>query len=272
MLKKCIICKESSFKKLHFFNETSGPKIYPLFKCNNCGLIKPYPQPYNETNKKKIYQTKISEINFDEDYKAQLVHFDSYKKAIKDYNITGSSLDIGCGKGHLIKISLERGLKAEGQEIDKQLTKALRKKGFKIHNTEVKKINSKYDLITMNHVLEHVDKLYEFMNHVNKILKKDGYFMIGVPYIYGIFPFIQRTSWYGQGFGQHLNFFSIKSIKKLLEDHNFDIIKIEILTMNHVPVRIPKLIRKAAIFILKIIVSLNLGDNIFIVAKKKSSL
>ena len=177
-------------------------------------------------------------------------------------------MDIGCGSGHLLTRAKELGLSSEGLELNPHLVNELKAQGFTVSDKKIEEVKQKYDLITMNHVIEHIDNLQEFLQSTGKALNNKGYLMLAFPYIYGIIPRILRTCWYGQGYGQHLNFFSIKSINLLLAKNQFEIIKIEKLSLDYSPSWIPLPFRIITNLISKITVASGLGDNIFIVARK----
>ncbi|MFH1840223.1 MAG: class I SAM-dependent methyltransferase [Nanoarchaeota archaeon] len=275
---KCLICNSEKRQKLMLFRETDldNKKCYNLFKCKNCGLIRPLPLPYTEKNKIEIYDFKHEDIKIDFESlesKHGLKNFKPYIKFIKQYHIKGNTLDIGCGGGFLLYLTQEIGLISEGIELNNSLVNALNQKGFKVYNQELGNNiyqNKKYDLITANHVLEHIDDLNSFLQEVQKLLNSGGYFIFAIPYIYGIIPKIMRTKWYGQGYGKHLNFFSIKSIKKLFKNNNFKVIKIEKRSMDYTKHNMPKTLIKIINLILKIIIDLKCGDNLFVIVKTEN--
>ncbi len=274
----CPICKsKQKKKKLVLFQETDKEtrKKYSLFRCKNCGLIRPNPLPYTEETKNNVYnksKQKGIRINFEsQESKHYLKNFVPYIKFIKKYNINGLHLDIGCGGGSLLYLSRKIGLNPEGVELNRKLVVALRKKNYIIYDNALgnRLYNSKkYNLITANHVLEHIEDLHSFIKNVYQLLNDKGYFIIASPYIYGLIPRVLRTKWYGQGYGQHLNFFSIKSVKKLLASHGFKIVETKITSMDYTKFNMPNFIKKIINFVCNLLVKLNLGDNLFVAAKK----
>ena len=277
----CRVCRNKKFRKLLFFHETSkaGSISYPLYQCTGCKLIQPYPQPYTASTKSQVYAKKgitkcylnqEERIDFSSrDYQDYFRNFISFEQSIKAYQIQGKHLDIGCGSGHLLVLGRNLNLDSEGTELSPGLINQLQKAGFKVYNKEVDEFKEEsYDLVTMNHVLEHIDNLQEFTKSVNKILKPKGYLMVAFPYIYGIIPRILRTRWYGQGYGQHLNFFSIKSITTLLTSNNFEIIRIKQLSLDYSPIWLPGPIKIITHLVSKITILLGAGDNLFVIARK----
>lgn len=279
---KCIICGSKRIKKMHLISEVSRytKKSYPLYKCKDCGFIRPYPLPYSDNTKSKIYDNPDNIRFFDKksgkietwkyDYKDYFKHFQIYLKLIEKYKIQGKALDVGCGAGHLLELMSNKGLKSEGLEVSKKIINALKGR-FKIYDGDLKSpllIKEKYDLITFNQVLEHVEFPEDFIKDVNKILKKEGYVIFSVPYVYGLLPNLLRSKWYGLGHGQHLNFFSKKSINLFLNKGGFEIEEIILSIFDYTHLSFPSVVNFINNLLMKIIVNLKMGDNMFVVAKK----
>lgn len=274
----CPICESKKKRKIFFFQETDldNKKKYNLFRCKSCGLIRPSPLPYNEVSKKSVYNKPKEKIEIDYESlesKHYLKNFKPYADYIQKNKIKGSHLDIGCGGGFLLYLTKKNGLKSEGIELNANAVKTLTEKGFIVHEKELgHKVykGKKYNLITANHVLEHIEDLHSFLQEVNKLLDKEGYFIVAFPFIHGLIPQILRTRWYGQGYGTHLNFFSIKNIKQLLKQNEFKVVEIKISSMDYTTYKMPKPIKKFVKFICNTLIYFNLGDNLFVVAKKNN--
>lgn len=277
---KCIICS-AEMNRIPLINEISryNGKKYPLFKCKNCGFIRPNPLPfedhsaidfYDEGSNIKFFDKKLGDIDrTTKEYKYYYKYGKPFLDFIDKYKISGKSLDVGCGPGHLMELQKKKGIKVEGMEVSKLLVNLLKKQGFKMHYGLLGNLKLlKYDLITMNQVLEHIEKPEPAIKAINKALNVKGYCIIAVPYIYGIIPQVLRSKWYGLGYGQHLNFFSKKSIAMLLERNGFKVKEIKILSVDYTHPKFPFFINWIASFIMRVNIFLGLGDNLFIVAQK----
>ena len=221
----------------------------------------------------KCYNPAVKKIDFDSrEYKDYFKNFRTYARYIKKLGIKGRHLDIGCGSGHLMKISASLGLSPEGVELNAGILRAMREAGFIVHDREIGDpcyADGSYDLVTMSAVLEHIDELDGFMSNVVRIIKPGGYVLLAVPYIFGLMPKLLRTHWYGHGSGQHLNFFSKESMAILLEKHGFEIEDMVIESMDYAPLCLPDVARKAIDNVCGIIVACGMGDHLFVAARKK---
>ena len=82
-----------------------------------------------------------------------------------------------------------------------------------------------FDTITFWHSLEHVYQLNNLLEILSKNLKKNAYVFIAVPNLKSYDANKYKYYWAGYDVPRHLNHFSRKGIKKLLENFNFKLIE-----------------------------------------------
>jgi ubiquinone/menaquinone biosynthesis C-methylase UbiE len=111
-----------------------------------------------------------------------------------DFDSSGSFkiLDVGCGKGDdliNIKNTLQsKNINAElyGLEIYDEYRKISEELGITVEaiNIEIDKFpypNEYFDIIVVNQVLEHIKEFFWIVSEINRVMKKGGLFIIGVP-------------------------------------------------------------------------------------------
>ena len=89
-----------------------------------------------------------------------------------------------------------------------------KKIGFKAINLNSDEIKSRYDLITMTHVFEHIDFPLKLVNKLSKNLTTKGYLYLETPNMYAT-PLYDPT---------HLSLTNISALKTLLSHEGFEII------------------------------------------------
>tara|TARA_Y100000816_G_C26099292_1_gene582302 strand:- start:282 stop:1034 length:753 start_codon:yes stop_codon:yes gene_type:complete len=132
--------------------------------------------------KKKDPDGKIRNItkNFKKEKKNFIDNNKSLIKLTKSINFK-SICDVGCGPGFLLSVFKRK--KSFGIENDKIGIKFASKFGkiFDFDLNDNFKINKKFDIVICNHVIEHVRKPEKLIKNLKKIMKPNGYLIIGTP-------------------------------------------------------------------------------------------
>lgn len=151
----------------------------------------------------------------------------SFFKSFRDKKI--NLLDIGSGLGiFLFSLKKKVNWKMSGIEPDKNSYKFSKKNlNLNIYNNgfDNKKFKKKFNIITLNKVIEHVKNPNYFLNKTRKLLKKKGFVYIEVPD--GI---AAKNSNEGKNreefYLDHLHIFSVKSLNNCLIKSKFNVLKI----------------------------------------------
>src|SRR3989344_1909177 len=107
----CYICNEQRLKRkilIHEISRYTG-EAYPLYRCTNCGFIRPVPLPYRESSKLAIYDNPEN-IRFfdaenkridekDKEYIYYFRHFSPYIELVKKCKIRDESRRTGDKSG-----------------------------------------------------------------------------------------------------------------------------------------------------------------------------
>ncbi len=138
---------------------------------------------------------------------------------------TGAILDVGCGTGEFLAGMKSAGWTIHGLEPDEGARKqATITTGKPIGEpNELFSLQKQYDVITMWHVLEHVHKLHEYLDQFQELLAKDGVILIAVPNYTSKDARHYGEHWAAYDVPRHLYHFSPRSMRRLLEDHGFDV-------------------------------------------------
>jgi 2-polyprenyl-3-methyl-5-hydroxy-6-metoxy-1,4-benzoquinol methylase len=115
--------------------------------------------------------------------KLEKVYFDNIIKILK-LNSAPKVLEIGFGNGAFLGYSAKQSFMYDGVESNKKLVDLARSKGYSsFHSIDEIDSNSKYDLIVLFDVLEHIheDGIEEFFKKLNQFLNKDGSIFLRFP-------------------------------------------------------------------------------------------
>lgn len=136
----------------------------------------------------------------------------------------GKILDIGAGTGDFLKIAQENGWKITGIEPERKARNRAEEKGVLLEENQ-EKINDKYDVITMWHVLEHIPDLENQIIFLKNHLTDNGILVIAVPNYKSKDAQIYKQFWAAFDVPRHIWHFSKKSIQLIFEEKGFNLIE-----------------------------------------------
>ncbi|MFX1592158.1 MAG: class I SAM-dependent methyltransferase, partial [Promethearchaeota archaeon] len=188
----CIICQNN--RNFYKYLEKEGT-VY--IKCLECGLILKKTeiianQIENKYDDKKYFKGYLS------NYKEFIKIFNQMLNLIEKYKNPGKILDIGCGLGLFLYLAKKRGWEVSGIEISKFASNfAKNKLKLNVINSDNLDIfqDNFFDVIVVNHVLEHIKNPLLILRQIEKKLNINGILFIGVPNINGLFPRFQKENW-----------------------------------------------------------------------------
>lgn len=224
---KCVICQNNqNFSK---YLEKEG---LTYVKCLKCGLIlKKTKIEKNEIE--NTYDTKKYFTGYLRNYKEFIKIFNQMLNLIEKYKDPGKILDIGCGLGLLLYLANKRGWESNGIEISTFASNFAKNK-LKLNVINSDNLNSFqdnfFDVIVVNHVLEHIENPLVLLKQIKKKLNINGILFIGVPNINGLYPRFQKENWPSLQPSTHIYQFTPKTLKALLKIIRFKPIKL--ITIN----------------------------------------
>lgn len=210
--------------------------------CRACGIVRINPR-LDQNALKEFYYNEYHDLYFNTEASGIPAHFqaqrtsglyikDFIKSHYKDFKLEGAAvLDIGCSAGGILEPFLKSGAIVRGYDyndsyleygrsVDKRLD--LRLGGI----DDIRNIRDRFDLIIMNHVLEHMHDPKEAIQAAGKLLKDEGMLYLSV-------PSVKNTQYYNSPTGSylgslhiaHLYYFSRNSLLSIMD--NFEPIFID---------------------------------------------
>jgi 2-polyprenyl-3-methyl-5-hydroxy-6-metoxy-1,4-benzoquinol methylase len=201
---------------------------FNVVECKNCEFVfipQFYRQqiPYENYRDDEVLQSVRKGNNY--------IKFRRHKlrlKLIKHYVNSGKLYDIGVGWGHFLNTAKLLGFEASGVEISELMqhyaTNDLKLDVVHDNFFNLSLPHNNWDVATMWDVLEHIEQPDLAVEKVHQILKPGGYFVLQVPQIDSKVAIRQKQNWTMMSI-EHINYFSRKSIKTLLESKGFEIVK-----------------------------------------------
>ena len=137
----------------------------------------------------------------------------------------GKLLDVGCSMGDFLKEAREY-YQVEGLELSDWAADLAEKSGLRVHRTHLEKIAKNgpaYDVVTMWGVIEHFENPRLEMDHIRKILNPNGIVCFWTGDSNSLPARILGRHWWFV-IGQHIQFFTRRSIDRLMTDSGFEYI------------------------------------------------
>lgn len=205
---KCPICKKNTIPYLK--NKTNI-----VYRCNKCGL------GFTKNIKKQI-----GNYHRDEDYINNQKQFENiYQKRVnlidKFTKNKGKALEIGSSTGLLLKLLQEKGWDVLGIEMSKKAGEFARSREVPTLITSFEKVNlteDSYDVIILNHTLEHLNNPEQILYKIYNLLAKNGILYIDVPNFGGISARILGKRWPYLLPNEHYWHFTLNALSKIMKN------------------------------------------------------
>jgi len=216
---------------LHLKDEFLTKEEFDILECEDCGLLFTVPRPepsvigkYYQSDEYYSHQTNQKGVV------PRIYEFVKRFNIKNKVNIAlqnlpkGKLLDIGCGVGDFLAQVKQKGWEIQGiepSEDAKNIAEA--RLGFRplapeqSHELE----DASFDVITLWHVLEHVDDLKTQTSEITRLLKPGGRLVIALPNFQSFDCQHYKDAWAAWDVPRHLNHFAPKTLQNIFESLGF---------------------------------------------------
>lgn len=238
MNNKCPWCDSDKAQiNLWLKDEFLTKEDFHICECMNCGLLYTMPRPdkdhigayyksedyYSHKENTKGFVPKLYERIKKNNLK------NKYQLATKGLSV-GKMLEIGCGVGDFLHTAEEHGWECIGVEPSEE-AKAIATKRTKASILSSEELESladeQFDLITMWHVLEHVDDLRWEMDQLQRLIKPHGRIVIAVPNYKSYDGQYYKEHWAAYDVPRHLNHFNRSVLTKMFKTKGLELKKMD---------------------------------------------
>ncbi len=190
-----------------------------MLEKDSFSLYEKYPAHNNKNNSKK--NTRKDAIKFFSDL--------GLKQSILDSN-TKNILDFGCGTGDFLRKAKLLGFNVYGAEFDNYLNDKLKIEFGReyIKNSEdiIDFGKNVFDIIILNHVIEHLFDPVKIIKSLHILLKENGIIAISTPNSHSLGHKIFKKRWRGLEVPRHRFIFSSSSLQKIFIENSFSVFNI----------------------------------------------
>lgn len=232
-LTACPICEQTSLRAfLTCKDYTVSHETFNLTECTSCGFVFTNPRPEDQ-NLGRYYQSS-NYISHSEGNKSLM---DTAYRLARSFTLRwklnlvqrhsasppDSLLDFGCGTGTFLQYCKQQGIRAAGIEpAPNARTIAARNTKADIVS-DISDITSRYDAITLWHVLEHVADLNGTLEQLKSTLSENGTMFIAVPNHNSADAKTYKEYWAAYDVPRHLWHFSQTTMTRILNNHGMKV-------------------------------------------------
>lgn len=226
MSTKCPFCESENTKSyLKLKDYFLSQEDFEIMECDNCKLLFTTPRPdksvignyyksedylsHNEHKKGLVpwIYNRVKRINIRNKYKI------ACGNRTKPY-----ILDFGCGVGDFLNYAKQKGCDISGCDMseDARIWASMKLGKSIVTPDEIFNLpHSTFDIITMWHVLEHIDDLRYQTEQLHCLLKDDGRLVIAVPNYKSYDAQHYKDKWAAYDVPRHLNHFHKESLQNI---------------------------------------------------------
>jgi len=161
------------------------------------------------------------------------------RKRIEKYIGKGRILDVGCGRGIFLEEMRKHDWKVAGTEYNEDTAESINK----TYDVNVVTGNpddwefppGSFDVVTMNHILEHMSAPDKVINVCSRVLREDGLLVVAVPNITSLQSIVGKHLWFHLDIPYHIYHFSEMGLLNLIEKHGFRLLKIRRFDLEYNP-------------------------------------
>ena len=234
----CPWCGKPSQKSyLKLKDEFLTHEDFEIFECDHCHLLFTVPRPTPD---------KIGSYYLSDEYYSHQENKSGFipriYECVKSINLkhkvylategmaNGKLLDIGCGVGDFLIQVRQKQWEVVGIEpSDAAKAIAEHRLGFKPLDPSASRElgDASFDVVTMWHVLEHVDDLKTQVSELSRLLKSGGRLVLALPNYLSYDAEYYRDKWAAWDVPRHLNHFSPFAISTIFSETDLEIVDIQ---------------------------------------------
>ncbi len=203
---ECLICNKEAKLIYDIYPGYQEPDVFKLFHCSNCNTT--FSIPRNDA--KEIYEliykngknvrwydrywkyaeaVKVENKPLDYLAESEVIYWavkESMGQIIKEGNKSPKILEVGCGLGYLTYSLNKEGFDVKGLDISQEaIDQAILNYGNNYICADLSEYalnhEYKYDIIILTEVIEHLNKIDEFMIYLKRLLKPNGKIILTTP-------------------------------------------------------------------------------------------
>jgi 2-polyprenyl-3-methyl-5-hydroxy-6-metoxy-1,4-benzoquinol methylase len=226
----CPICHSNNYKT--YYERAFNYPHAAIVRCENCGHL--YSLLTKDVDTEALYNDEVYRVVENRGSAFDRILDWEYTRVIKKINSLlpqkGTLLDFGCGKGKFGWLAVKNRWLVKCVETSFSRSEYARTVYQLDVNTafynDGRIFENLFDVITMFHVLEHLPQPMELTGTLTRDnLKQEGLLVVEVPNFKSWQSSIAKEKWIHLDVPRHINHFTEKRLRKMMEDMGFTPVK-----------------------------------------------
>lgn len=262
----CPVCESSGWRR------ALRADAFEIERCRRCGLGRTCPAPRESDGREHISDNEAYYRRFYvEQAEFRYALAEKTLEVVREFADSGKMLDVGCGMGFFVHRAVQEGYHCVGIDTSPAATRFARERlnlgvttGDLLDDSF--EVDECFDVVTMNHVLEHVSRPMPFLGKVWGALKAGGIVISASPNFSGLVPRVLGARWYGLQPSQHVWQFGRESYAAIFEKVGFRLEALRLGSLHYADGSGWK--AKSIFWLARLSDMLGQGDNLTLVARK----
>ncbi len=200
-----------------------------MLRCRGCGLVYVHPLPDGDEHRRDVTASRV----YTDDQLAKRAFFERRAHELladveRRRGGPGRLLDVGCGIGTELRVARARGWRATGIELAEASLAVARDDGLDVIGEPLGQVPlppSSFDLVTVNHALEHIPHVRAVLGAIRRVLRPDGFLFVAVPNVAAWQHRLRLDRLGGLAFNDdHYLFFTPDALRRLLAGDGFTVV------------------------------------------------
>ena len=140
-----------------------------------------------------------------------------------------SLLDVGCALGECLSVAKQLGWeRVHGLDVSDYAVQFAEKRDLSVEKGTLlttRLARATFDVVLLQDMIEHVHSPVDYLRSANELLKPNGILLIVTPDIGGFWHRLLGAKWYHFKPGEHLCFFSRRSLTLALKQSGFEVLQ-----------------------------------------------
>lgn len=196
-----------------------------LLKCSGCGLV--YTADFKAAGAAYAEDYFSGKNKYIERWAEFAAIFRPLVGKIAAFKPGGRLLDVGSSVGVLLTVARERGFSVKGVELSEWASEfSRREKKLDVVTGTLAGAAleaESFDVVVVNHVLEHVPDPRGLLAEARRVLKKDGLLAVGTPNLGSVMAALRGGKWRSLRPEQHIWHFTPETLGALLTEAGFEV-------------------------------------------------